>query len=182
MLKWFISNCLLVTFHKMNEWDRKTDKRGEREEVPPPTSLSLTSKPWHTPLTQTHPIPSLAVNHTSAGQEFRGQTLGFCCWRAWPHGGHCRSKLGLIKWDQTGRRRGFVWLSDLSSCVCGLYLSVHTCLCCWEKKIVLIFSNISKSFWHWSLPLENRVRAERNGEWGCGNKHLCTSGSTTVMG
>lgn len=93
----------------------------------------------HTRPTWTHPIPSLAVNHTSSGQEFRGQTLECCCWRTCSHGGRCRSKLGLIRWQQTGKeKRLYLVIRSVQLCVWIVLICVHMLVLFGEKKTVLI--------------------------------------------
>lgn len=129
--------------------------------------INVTTKPRHAHILSR---PWLWITHTSGGQEFRGQTPETMVTSG--------SKWRLIKWDQTAWRRGFVWLSDLSSCVRVFYLSVCTCLCC--SKTNYWFSNRSQSFWHWSLPLVKWVRLSRK-DWGGREQGSTTSTPRAIL-
>lgn len=120
----------------------------------------------HNRPTWTHPIPSLAVNPTSSGQEFRGQTLECCYWRTCSHGGRCRSNLGLIKWQQTGKEKRLrLVIRSVQLCVWVAFICAHMLLLFAEKKMYWL-SGKSECFWHWSLPHENWERAGRIGGSG----------------
>lgn len=122
------------------------------------------SKPWHTPDSQkTRTIPSTAVSHTSAGQEFRGQACFH--WRACSYWrGRCGSELGPRS-KGTKQRGGdalFAYQMRPAVCVGRVYRCAHARAVS-EKRRIDFLGNVPDRFWHWSFPLETWASAERAG-------------------
>lgn len=110
------------------------------------------------------------VQRSNAGVPLLGNTLTQ---------GSLQGKVGTnqMRPNKT-ERRVFSLIRSVQLCVGVLLICAHMFMLfaeTWYRS-----GNISKSFWHWCLLLENWVRAGMIGRRG--DRQICTSGATTVTG